>query len=483
MPNDFKKIEFGYASAESEAENSPRLVSEGYIDFDGAFKKANESHHFLFLGYKGSGKSSIAARFEDFSKKDNNTVVHSTLLGDFPFTPFSRVVRGDSEPESKFPLAWSWLLLIKIMHMVNGQVKVKNGTFSKSPLEFSKTIEALEAAGLHPSLDLAGIVRRAAKHKFRLNIPPYFDGSYEKDVVNIEAQEISGHVDSIRLLLQSIVTNKKFFLIIDGLDDIITKRFTQATALGALIFECDRINKWCKARSLNFKIILLCRTDMFERVNNANKNKIRQDSSVQLDWYHDPIHPENSQLVAAANLRASLSLGRACSIFEEYFPANIKDKKSATHLLDHTRHTPRDFLQLLRYMSNFYEGSKFTYSQIQSGIRDYSRNYFLPEIKDELIGYCDANEIEEIIAAFPRLGKREFSYSELEGVIEKSIIDGKRLKEVLEILFSCGAIGTETRRPDGQRIYSYKYRNWHDVFRTSDRIILHRGMWRALNLG
>ena len=63
-------------------------------------------------------------------------------------------------------------------------------------------------------------------------------------------------------------------LFIDGLDEILTHSELQFPALAALISEASRLNDDLRAAYKPFKCVVLCRTDLFDRLPGANKNKI-----------------------------------------------------------------------------------------------------------------------------------------------------------------------------------------------------------------
>jgi len=62
----------------------------------------------------------------------------------------------------------------------------------------------------------------------------------------------------------------------------------QYKSLSALVYETDRLKITFMNNGVGAKIIILCRTDLFERLPGPNKNKIRQDSSYEIDWYRRP---------------------------------------------------------------------------------------------------------------------------------------------------------------------------------------------------
>jgi hypothetical protein len=152
-------------------------------------------------------------------------------------------------------------------------------------------------------------------------------------------------------------------------------------------------------------------------------------------------------------------------------------------LLDLTRHTPRDFITLLNYIQSYAEADKpLKEAQISSAARGYSVDYFVPEVKDELHGYLAPEEIDHVISLLSGLGKREFTYPELMHLEDRSSRQlGMDLSLVLRHLFECSALGTLDRR-GGKTFFTVKYRNRNAVLDLAKTLILHRGMWKALNL-
>lgn len=298
------------------------------------------------------------------------------------------------------------------------------------------------------------------------------------------ASEIPDFVESLKTLISGARTSSTHHIIIDGLDDILTSREVQFKSLSALVFEVDRLNKLFRNNDVGVKIILLCLTDMYEKITGANKNKTRRDYGIEIDWYHDPNDPGNSLLVNIAHKRARRSLGRDCNIFDEYFLSQIKGNHIQKYLLDMTRHTPRDFLQLLACIQGFYADSRMTENQINSGLQEYSITYFLPEIRDELSGYSQPEEIDQLIRALARIGKREFNFQELvmSSADMAKPITRERIFDLCHILFECSAIGHIENRPSGNTHYSFKFRNRQSSFSEKDRVLLHRDLWKALNI-
>ena len=476
----YKDISFGLISAAAERSSDPGLIRDGHIDFMASSEEALNGTKYLFLGYKGAGKSSLGERLSLILEGNYDKFLRLVSLEDFPFTPFSKIVRGDSEPEAKYPTAWSWILLIYILESFDKD----EGFYHHDRGLIEDTIKAFRQMGLSPNAEPASIVRKSSRNNFKLNLPGKLAEYSWAEGEDRPASEIPNFVESLKEIVRGLRSESKHYLVIDGLDDILTSREVQYKSLSALLYEVSRLNADFKKNEVPAKIILLCRTDLFERIPGANKNKIRHDFSLEFDWYHDPQKPGKSLLVEAAQLRTNRSLGENIDLFEDLLPASINGKDTQRKLLEMTRHTPRDFLQLLSHIQSFCTDAVAGAKSVESGMRDYSIKYFLPEIQDELSGYADPIEIESIVGAFSRIGKRDFKFSELlqasQGLLRP--MNPERVYEISQALFNCSALGNIQYAQGGKTYYTFKYRNRHSVFNENESIMLHRGLWKALNV-
>ena len=479
LSQEFKSIKFGFSSAEAESAEDPGLLLDGYLESNSAYSSAMNSSKFLFLGYKGSGKSAIGERLHLISAGDPNLFVRKMDMEDFPFTPFSKMIRGDAEPEAKYPTAWSWIMLIYIMYSFRSD----EGMRHPDQQSFIAAVNCFKEMGFAPHHKPAELIKTSSKTSFKLMIPSAFEASTATREVR-PASEIPNFVESIKESVRVCRSDSKHFLIIDGLDDILTKRDTQYDSLNALIYETNRLNQDFRKHDVPAKIVLVCRTDLFDRLGGANKNKVRQDYAIELDWYKDTREPEKSDLIKIADKRAERSLGRSVSVFERFLKIRVDDVDLRKSLLDMTRHTPRDFGALLKNIQQHADGDKVTANAIRNGMRTYSISYFLPEIGDELHGYCTKSEFSEITSLLGIVRKRDFTFTEFVEIakVRGCEMDRSRLKQIFEHLFVCSGVGHVIKRPGGNTIYTFNYRNRHSSFDERQRIILHKGLWKALNL-
>ena len=477
----FRTIEFGKTSGEEEAAEVPHLIAEGYFD-DDFIEPFLTRKKWLVLARKGAGKSLLGEKLKQLaSSSKENIAANLTHLADFPFKTFAQLMPGGGDSATQYPTSWSWLLCLQIidaLHVHPGETRSLN-------IDANAGVAELKALGLLPTTDLKSLVVRSAKSGFRAHIPKLLEYFSEGTSANTPTDlAFLNLVASLKEFIARYSFHGQQFLIIDGLDDILTKETIQYETLSALIFETARLNAFFKSRKVPVWIVVMCRTDIYEILPGANKNKIRQDSCTEIDWYPPSGAVEQSKLLSLANLRAKLSLKRDVDIFDEFFPKHMNAGVPIRNLLaDHTRHTPRDFIALLTHVQKHSKSSLIQRTEVADGIKSYSEKYFLPEIKDELVGYVTPKELQIFLNCVGEIHKREFAKSRIAEVGMKHGLDSKKLDVILHALFEASAIGMKWRDANTKQIkFEFKFRNPNSSFYPSRMIILHKGLWKALNI-
>lgn len=477
----FKDIKFGFASAEKEGAFEPELILQGYYDHEGLIDEARSGAKFMFLGPKGTGKSSIAQRLKLEADADPTQFVKVVTLRDFPFKSFAQVAAGTADPESRYPSTWAWLIYLFLLN----SFATDESRVSQNNFEFDRAVSGLTAAGYLPVDDLKALVIKSSKTSFKASLPTLIEAVSETTSQEGADQLFFRLVGHLKKTVEAFGSSSRHILVLDGLDDVLTQREVQYRSLAALVQEVNSINLDLMSARVPAKVVLLCRTDLFERLPDANKNKVRRDSAVVLDWYENTREPELSSLIRMADLRVQLSSGSENDGLLTLLPAGVDHQKTVAFLLDLTRHTPRDLLQLLQFVQDFAPvDGRPTREQMLNGARKYSIEYFLPEIQDELVGFLPQDHIAVLISLISATGKRTLLYSELQDLVEardNRVPHDFNLSAALSALYECSAVGV-IKSNRGNDTYSFKYRNRFSDFGMAQRLILHRGVWRALNL-
>ena len=472
---DFKAINFGRADAHTEGEVYPELLNKGYLNLSSVVDKALDGSVFLFLGYKGSGKSSLS---EHLRLQSDDAVVDQQQLKDFPFKEFDKIL-ADDDKMIRYKKIWRWLLCVKVF----GDLYADSTSTLQTQENLKRVVSVFTQAGIFPVISISSLVKRNVTDTVSATIK-YLElsrtESRENTIVDIELL-----TDYIKNLILSFKEEKKHVLIIDDLDDILNPKGVQLGIISALINEVKDLNRFFALSFIPVKILVLCRTDMFERLPDPNKNKIKQDNSFTFSWYREGVNnSKDSDLIKLINIRAKLVYPEIDDVLQCFFPKTYYKTKTYTALLDYTRHTPRDFIQLINHIQAQCRDNteKVSSSEMEKGIKDYSTEYFKQEIADEMSGYLPGVVIEGVFSALSSMRSRDFWFSDFVEKCRYNIkIKDTDTNEIMKILYECSAVG-HIYYNGGKTRVTFKYRNRSSSFTPEDRIMLHKGLWRALNV-
>ncbi|WP_369799746.1 P-loop ATPase, Sll1717 family [Cellulosimicrobium sp. I38E] len=232
------------------------------------------------------------------------------------------------------------------------------------------------------------------------------------------------------------------------------------------------------------KIVLLCRFDLYERLSSPNKNKIRQNFAVSLRWSPSLDESDDATLGGLILHRARLSGYVGDDPIRDLLPLNApvgrRSQSMWEYLVDQTRHTPRDLIALLSKVQRRSDEGAVTTSQIQRALNDYSIEYFVPELKDELQGYLSTPHVDDVIGLLSSLRRRSFTVAQLTQLARDRGLTLPVL-DAVQILFECSAVGQDSSA-DSKR-HEFRYLNPNLAVHPEIPLVIHRGAWWALNLG
>jgi hypothetical protein len=404
--------------------------------------------------------------------------VTTTTLDRFSYHDFKLIAGGSGDHQVRYPTAWGWLLLVALVHSLQDD----QAGLSRAPSQFTGVVGALEKLGLMPATDLALLATTSSKQSFKASVPKFLEYTTER-VLSGQDVQLYQLVTTLQHAVLAFPTDSRHVIFIDGLDSIVTQRELQFQSLAALVQEASDLNHLFRRHQRPFKIVVLCRTDIFDRLPGANINKVRQDDSVSLSWYDDPRDPDRTRLLRLVSLRAQRSLGREVDLFGEFFPRSIDDRDTRTMILDHTRHIPRDLIQALRKIQQ-YAGTESSLSprHVKSGLRLYSTDYFLPEVRNELAGYLDGDDVDRVLTLLASMHRPRVTYAELERVAHALDFGNLDLKSVIRALFDASCIGTVSEAPGRRPLYTFKYRNPTATILPGQVMRIHPGALKALNI-
>jgi hypothetical protein len=390
VTGDFRKFDFGYADSGREYNRSPRLLREGYYDLGGIEESVLNSHEFLILGYKGSGKSAIGGRLQLIAQDSPSRYsapapIHVDRLS---LKEFRGVVPEAIDPHIRHQWVWELHLLIHIVSQL-AQDAQADQTHRES---ISAAHEQLQKAGVTPQSPAAmKRLRTSNIDTADTSLPPSSPSR------STDASRLEDWIIYLKHEVSTFRSSRQHYVFIDGLDDASIVQEGRAALLGGLIQAAADLNDLCVTAGSPVKIIVCCRTDLYTRLSLPRAGKIRRDDGLELNWYQNTRDFRATHLVRLANLRARLVDPNCSNVFDVFFPERISGRAAIEFLLLQTRHTPRDLLQLLKVIQGHVEQpGEIPESIVLAGVAEYSGSYFIGEMRDALSTYFQQEDIRRV---------------------------------------------------------------------------------------
>lgn len=486
MARALEDFEFGYADAEKEFTRVPKIFEDAFFDPRNIVDKLINDPYFLLIGRKGVGKSAISAKIRSLANKDDNLYAHPLQLNDFEFSTFAKTnVDKDVIGTQRYKESWNFILLLMSYKILFSEIGITENE------EFNKVTRLLENLGFPLKLKMGykKDITRLSKLKLGNNIAS-FDLEFEKAFGTPPAtymERISTLNDELLSVLSELFySDQKIIILIDGVDDILRFKKNQRDILASLIRSVDYLNDKFLGNNVPIKIVLFIREDIVNMVTDPDLNKIKRDGAIILSWNN-----RLEDLKSIVNLRfeySGIPKNETESYWDVLFPRKIRDKKSWSHILDHTLYKPRDILQFLKSCQELYpQKTTLSYSEIRNVLKTYSRDYFIEEMKNEVTGFIDDEYINTLPAVLQKMGDRSFTFSDFRNMMEKHVVSKEvneaDLKYLLLMLFESGYIGhlLDINRKKGHSVI-FKYRNGNSQIDYSQKFITHQGLYNGLGV-
>lgn len=485
----FSDFNFGYADADTELRRAPFLFDSAFHDKKNVVDELINGFKFIVLGRKGTGKSAYGAKLQRLSGQRDDLHCLKIDLSDFEFNTFSRLSNSNQTGAARYSIPWKLLILLKAFSILEDIPDIKENE------SFTEMLNTLKKNGIIPNEKLSKVVRKISKNGFNISLP-YISDFIEHASAKETETIISGAAEITEVLMESLenlyLGKTKALLIFDGLDDSLRGKSKQLDIVAGLIRAAASLNNSFIDHDINIKVIVLARTDIYTTFNDPDLNKVRRDSEIPIDWNFNIDFPFDSDLYNLIKLRFATAGdkldGDVNDLWHRLFPKEIiftkTQRDSLRFVLEHTLNKPRDVLQFLIECQKLYpEKQNIDQEEFLNVLSKYSENYFLDEMKNELAGFITDQTINAIPGLLSRLGKnRTFTHNHWIVEFNKDpLLDKDESKKVLELLFDGGYIG-QLRRRGQNTIPVYRYQDSHEKIHLEDSFIIHRGLWKALNM-
>lgn len=477
----FKEVFLGQADSEKEAERNPELFIDSFFDPDNNIGELLDGDKYIVSGRKGDGKTAYSAKISLLEGKRDIYTAKKTL-NNFNNITFEQLQTYQSLGGNPYISFWKCILMIEAIKLINEkQVHVSNDFFNT-------LVEALRVNGLLETDDIARTVTKLVETNTSFNLKSFFGRDSRK-----EHEKVLQGTEEIYLAVRKCIKNlyfgsSKHYLLVDGLDDILSVDNFEPKVLTGLIRACDEINSFFRKGTFFLKIIIFIRSDILTICRDPNITKILRDSKIELDWRIEDIsEAASSRLIQLVKKRFDNVWEEEedfMSIWNQIFQPIVDSKSSLEYVLDNIIYRPRDILQLmLEAQKVFVNGSRISENMIQTILYKYSNDYFVSAMQDELTGFFPDAVVTILPTVLSRIGQQFFDVKTFKQECDKhKEFVGVDAVELLKKMFNDGYIGQH--RPKESKEYTvFKYRNPRETFIEDHECIVHRGLMRSLTIG
>lgn len=445
-----------------------------FVDHRGIVDSVVESKKFLLLGPKGAGKSAVAW-FIKVSSANQNLLVHTRDVAELPISDVAQLKTGDGPGITRSLNAWKFLLLCGLVDVL---LEDQSSDLSRNPEAISVISKLREYGFLDPTPKAA--ILKATKSTWKVPVPKVGEIFSRESSESVHLAHLIPYLE--KWVCDEIGSANDHILFLDGLDSVYLNDDQYIPAISALVQSAWSLNQRLRARQATSGIVILLRNDIFSRLDLPDGGKVRSDWSVDLDWRILSGDAASAPLFDLVDRKStSLIAGAPIDVVKKFFPDKIHFQGRSPgrdvydYLLNLTRHTPRDLLQLFEHIRQVADQDRaleytprLRQETIREGVLQYSTKYFVDAIRNELVGRGGSGEIgRAVVDALRDMGSRRFTredYKRSLSEVEASTSGLPSPDEALRWLFFAGAIGNEVSGSSARYIQFYHRRDDNDLY-------------------
>jgi hypothetical protein len=469
--------------------NDGKKEAKLVIDFDKYFYDPNGLYdlmkkpaRFLILGRKGSGKTILAYYFKKkITIEDELNITKIIGLKNANYSQLLNVPVNENDPNQYYTI-WKWILLVSYSNLLLSY------QFESFTASYSQLYDFIFKELKLGKISFEKLIEKSSKATYEVSAS-FLKADYENQTKKIPVtyEELIDPLFNLVLNTASSI-NSNITLIIDEIDDKYRTNSKNKNLLISLIKAADEINTELLDYNDKCKIMLLVRTDIYQTLIDSDLEKIKQDSSVKLDWktrfdYKSPVF-----LLALNKIKASIPDLQDKSykyIYDNYFYGSIDesdDADPAKYILNRTMIRPRDIITYFNFIiSDFPDSETITLDMIKSAEGKYSE-YLVGEVKNELISHFDEDYINSIMFLIKTTRREYFHKRDFVESMKRKTGNIKEydIPQILTDMYEFGLIGYQTEDILGNANYCFKYRDTASPFLLDVTFVIHPGLRKEL---
>lgn len=458
-----------------DAENDKNLLINFYKS--DVIAQLLEGDKSIVIGRKGTGKSAIYTYICDEYSQEAVKLVFK----DYPWQLHDKFKNEMVSERERYVNSWEFLLYIEIAKRI---LTDKDNIWSASEKKELKKLKKWVNRNWG-SLDFdykENLNPKGSKLSFSF-APQVLGnglGSIAKEVATSEnvGQSLVAYNRKLEQILSMLLEsyNKKIYLAFDQLDLAYSnddKKYIEKL-IGLLLATYNFYNKF-----KNVKVIVFLRSDIFTNITFQDKNKIKDNLVVFLDWDSERESGLSLKNLISKRIKNALDLEKEdfdyCwrSVFNN---AKIgKNQFKWNYIVERTFLRPRDIIKFLnlsvnqanKRLENNPESEKLINNEDINSIKDDYSTYLYEELKDEISGkYPDFEKYLEVLREIHLLSFDKSDFDEKYEKIKKRYQLCETSEMVMERLYEFSIIGFY--KPGGGGYggseYRFHYTSEHQKF-------------------
>ncbi len=426
------------------------------------------------IGRKGTGKTAISEFI--LNKKGNDIFSEKLSFKNFPFNELYGLSNSKYTPPNQYITLWKYLIYSVICRLmlrndnINSQVR--------ESLSLSYTTD--------PITNLPVVISNWTNDNFKVPseaIQPTNNLSWIEKVNLLEG------------IIKANLDQSKYYIIFDELDEDYRdikniEEFKPYNNLVTSLFKAVQdIKNIFRLSKLNIHPIIFLRDDIYDLIKDTDKNKW-SDYKIEIDWDENKI-----KRLLAFRISKGISIDQQPLPFDKAWgiifhrnPVQMgnrqtKEMHSFEFIAVSTQMRPRDFIKYIQACceETHYYNRPFIYPETIKQVDKAFSNYLKSEVEDEIQAILP--DIPQIFQVFSQIRKWNFTVSEFKDAYNKYVESGT-IKEtnvdfVMQTLFNFSVIGNQAKQRQSQ---FFRYKNKEARINFSENIVVHRGLFKSLQI-
>lgn len=446
-----------------------------------SFKQLESGDRSYVIGRKGTGKSAIA---QYLSRKVSPKTFSRTLtFGHFPFNELYQHSHKSYNAPNQYITLWKYLIYSSAAKLLIKNEAVDGAIRDKLALVYGED---------DIKTTLASQISRWTSSAFNFSILGTGAGGTRNRVSEDNVTPWTDRVEILERLLLQHMDDSTYFIVFDELDEDYNRgAYTEsepkyAQLLTSLFKAVLSVRAVFRDHNLRLQPVVFLRDDIYYALQDADKTKW-SDLKLDLEWSDVKI-----KNLLAFRLSRAFSLHSQASPFSHAWSTAFSNGRiqignrnvdAFRYISEQTHMRPRDYVKYLQVCAEeaIHLGRAHITPEIVKRSAKAFSNYLRSELEDEI--HAILPDIKLILDVFSKERKQILSVAEFSSAYQVAMKPTNKTSEnvekVLQILFHFSVIGNQPRQMNTQ---FFKYQNSEARFNFKEKIALHKGLFKALQV-